>query len=156
MNERGRTHTLFMVIETVHCAHCGSANLRRDGKAPNGKEKKPPKPNSAEGRTQGSHPTFCHQASWTRRGELLLCSPFLLVFALSSCVRPFFLCSPFLLVFAFFLAAFRASPRSACPQDGSRPAQSAGRRSCGLCPDTPTAASLPFFPAPSASSAGSH
>lgn len=28
-----------MVIETVLCAHCGSANLRRDGKAPNGKQK---------------------------------------------------------------------------------------------------------------------
>ena len=32
-------YTRFMVIETVLCAHCASANLRRDGKAPNGKQK---------------------------------------------------------------------------------------------------------------------
>lgn len=32
-------YTLVMVLETVLCAHCGSANLRRDGKAPNGKQK---------------------------------------------------------------------------------------------------------------------
>ena len=28
-----------MVIETRSCYHCGSINLRRDGKAPNGKQK---------------------------------------------------------------------------------------------------------------------
>ena len=28
-----------MVIQTVTCVHCGSVNLRRDGKAPNGKQK---------------------------------------------------------------------------------------------------------------------
>ncbi len=28
-----------MVTETLSCYHCGSVNLRRDGKAPNGKQK---------------------------------------------------------------------------------------------------------------------
>ncbi len=32
-------YTVAMVSETILCRHCGSEHLRKDGKAPNGKQK---------------------------------------------------------------------------------------------------------------------